>query len=116
MTGKSVTNPEGEGPLCEANPRTKAVPPMDVVVSFLLPLLSSKIDQVFRLKFRMITGLRYTMVLGASFMSEHRSIICFDNKLRFRLTPSTSYVPFAPKEVNEATVGGINVHRGPLDR
>ena len=105
--GKSLVNPTGKGLLSAANPKNSAVPPMEVVGSCLLPLVFAPVDQIFRVKFRVVKGLPYAMVLGAAFMTDHRSIISFDGEEGFRPTPSSSWVPFAPKEVGEAAAGAM---------
>ena len=105
--GKSLTNPTGDGLLRTATPKNSAVPPMEVVDSCLLPLVFTPVDQIFRVKFRVVKGLPYAMVLGAAFMKDNRSIISFDGEEGFRPTPSSSWVPFAPKEVGEAAAGAM---------
>ena len=40
-------------------------------------------------------------------MTDNRSIISFDGQEGFRPTPSSSWVPFAPKEVGEAAAGAM---------
>ena len=47
------------------------------------------------------------MVLGAAFMTNHRSIISFNGEEGFRPAPSSSCVPFAPKDVGEAAAGAM---------
>ena len=105
--GKSLINPTGKGLLTAANPKNSAVPPMEVVSSCLLPLVFAPVDQIFRVKFRVVKGLPYAMVLGAAFMTNNRSIISFDGEKGFRPTLSSSWVPFAPKEVREAAAGAM---------
>ena len=105
--GKSLINPMGKGLLSAANPKNSAISPMEVVGSCLLRLVFAPVDQIFCVKFRVVKGLPYGMVLGAAFMTDHRSIISFDGEEGFRLTPSSSWVPFAPKEVGEAAAGAM---------
>ena len=100
--GKSPVNPTEKDLLSAANPKNSAVPPMEVVGSCLLPLVFAPVDQIFRVKNRVVKGLPYAMVLGAAFMTDHQSIISFDGEEGFRPTPFSSWVPFAPKEVGEA--------------
>ena len=59
--GKSLINPTGKGLLSAANPKNSAVPPMEVVGSCLLPLVFAPIDQIFRMKFRVVKGLPYAI-------------------------------------------------------
>ena len=80
---------------------------MEGVGSCLLPLVFAQVDQIFRVKFRVVKGLPYAMVLGAAFMTDNRSIISFDCEECFRPTPSSSWVPFAPKEVGETEAGAM---------
>ena len=88
--GKSLIHPTGKGLLSASNPKYSAVPPIEVVGSCLLPLGFAPVDQIFRVKLRVVKGLPYAMVLGAAFMTDHRSIISFDGKEDFRPTPSSS--------------------------
>ena len=60
--GKSLVKPTGKGLLSAANPKNSAVPPMEVVGSCLLPLVFAPVDQIFRVKFRVVKGLPYAMV------------------------------------------------------
>ena len=80
---------------------------MEVVGSCLLPLVFAPVDQIFHVKFRVVKGLPYATVLGAAFMKDNRSIISVDGEEGFRPTPSSSWVPFAPKEVGEAAAGAM---------
>ena len=105
--GKSLINPTGKGLLSAANPKNSAVPPMELVGSCLLPLVFAPVNQIFRVKFRLVRGLPYAMVLGAAFMTDSRSIISFDAEEGFRSTPSSSWIPFAPREVGEAEAGAM---------
>ena len=59
------------------------------------------------MKFRVVKGLSYAMVLGAAFMTDHRSIISFEGEEDFRPTRSSPWVPFAPEEVGEAVAGAM---------
>ena len=104
---KSLTNPTGDGLLRAANQKNSAVPPMEVVGSCLLPLVLAPVDQLFRVKFRVVKGLPFEMVLGAAFMTDNQSIISFDGEEGFRPTPSSAWVPFTPKEVGEAAAGAM---------
>ena len=94
--GTSLINPTGKGLLSAANQKNSAVPPMEMVGSCLLPLVFAPVDKIFRVKFRLGKGLPYSMVLGAAFIKDNRSIIRFDGEEGFRPTPSSSWVPFAP--------------------
>ena len=105
--GKLLVNPTGKGLLSAANPKNIAVPPMEVVGSCLLPLVFAPVNQIFRVKFRVVKGVPYAMVLGAALMTDHRSIISFDGEEGSRPTPSSSWVPFDPKEVGESAAGVI---------
>ena len=105
--GKSPINPTGDGLLHAANPANSAVPPMEVVGSRLLPLVFAPVDQIFRVKFRVMKGLPDAIILGAAFMKDNRSIISFDGEEDFRPTPSSSWVPFAPKKVGQAAAGAM---------
>ena len=78
-----------------------------VVGSCLLTLVFAPVDQIFRVKFSVVKGLPYAMMLGAAFMKDNRSIISFDSEEGFRPTPSSSWVLFAPKEVREAAAGAM---------
>ena len=80
---------------------------MELVGSCLLPLIFVPVDQIFRVKFRVVKGLLYAMVLGAAFMKDNRSILSFDGEKGFRPTPSSAWVPSAPKEVGEATAAAM---------
>ena len=80
---------------------------MEVVGSCLLPLVFAPVDQIFPVKFRVVKRRLYAMVLGAAFMTDNRSIISFDGEEGFRPTPSSSWVPFDPKEVGEAAEGAL---------
>ena len=99
---KSLINPSGKGLLRAANANNSAVPPMEVIARACYHWVFSPVDQIFRVKFRVVKGLPYAMVLGAAFMTDNRSIIGFDGEEGSRPTPSSSWVPFAPKEVGEA--------------
>ena len=101
--GKSLINPTGKGSLSAANPKNSAVCPMEMVGSCLLPLVFSPVDKIFRVKFKVVKELRYAIVLAVAFMTDSRGIISFDGKEGFWPTPFSSWVPFAPKEVGEAT-------------
>ena len=105
--GKSLINPTGKGLLSAANPKISAVPPMEVVDSCLLPLVFVPVGQIFRVKFRVVRGPPCAMVLGAAFMKDNRSILSFDGEEGFRPTPSSAWIPFAPKEVEEAAAGAM---------
>ena len=105
--GKPLINPTGKGLLSAANPKNSAAPPMELVGSCLLPLIFAPVDQIFCVKFRGVKGLPYAMVLGAAFMTDNRRIISFDGEEGFRPTPSSLWVPFAPKEVGEAAAGAM---------
>ena len=96
--GKSLVNRTGKGLLSAANPKNSAVPPMEVVGSCLLPLVFAPVDQIFRVKFRVVKGLPYAMVLGAAFMTDHRSIISFDGEEGFRPTPCLLYTSPSPRD------------------
>ena len=80
---------------------------MEVVGSCLLPLVFAPVDQIFRVKFKVVKGLPYAMVLVVAIMTDHRSIISFDGEEDFRPTPSSSWVPSAPKEIGEAATGAM---------
>ena len=81
---------------------------MEVVGSCLLPLVFAPVGQIFRVKFRVVKGLTYAMILGAAFMTDYRRIISFDGEKGFLQTPSSSWVPFAPRKVGEAAAGAMN--------
>ena len=78
--GKSLINPTGTGPLSAANPQNSGVAPMQVVGSCLLPQVFAPVDQIFRVKFSVLKGLPYAIVLGAAFMKDNRSIVSFDGE------------------------------------
>lgn len=81
---------------------------MEVAGSCMLPLVFAPVDQIFRVKFRVVGGLPYAMVLGVACIIEHQVIISFDGDGGFRTAPSSSWVPFTPKEVNEAAAGEMD--------
>ena len=105
--GEGADKSNVKGPTQAANPKNRAVPLMEAVGACLRPLVFAPVDQIFHVKFRVVKGLPYAMVLGAALMKDNRSIISFDGEEGFRPTPSSSWVPFAPKEVGEAAAGAM---------
>ena len=59
------------------------------------------------MKFTVVKGLPYALVHGPAIMTDHRSVISFDGEEGFRPTPSSTWVPFAPKEVGKAAAGAM---------
>ena len=73
--GQSIINPAGKGLLQTANPRNGDVFPMEVIGSCVIPMVSSPVDRVVGISFRIVRDLSYAVFPGAASMKEHQSTI-----------------------------------------
>ena len=60
-------------------------------------------DRVFRISFRIVLDLPYTVVLGAAFIKEHQSTISCREKEGLRRTPKSTWVHFSFHTTSSAT-------------
>ena len=74
--------------------RVSGVSPMEVIGSCFIPMMFSSVGRIFRVLFRIVRDLPYTVVLGAAFMKERQSTTSFQTKEGFRPTPESAWVPF----------------------
>lgn len=82
---------------------------MSIVGTTLLSIVVPPVDQVFRIRFRVVHALPFGAILGTEFVYRHRSIITFEDGGSFKPTLDTQAVslllPHAPPNTRLRTPG-----------
>ena len=89
---KSIIAPVGRVYLRAANPQTSNTPPMKVIGTCILPLVFKRVDRVFQVTARVVTGLPYAIVIGTAFLWEYHSVLSFNEAEGFKPTPGLPWV------------------------
>ena len=92
--GQFALSSKGKGWLRAANPPDSAVPPMKVVGSCEIPLVFAPEDKARNVSVRVVEGLPYGFMFGASFLRKHGSVMNFAEGGGFKPAPESPWVPF----------------------
>ena len=86
--------PEGSGSLQAANPVGSKVPGMEIVATTVLPVVLPPEDRARDIAVRVVRGLPYAFILGASFFRTNSSVISLGEGKGFQASPGSPWVPF----------------------
>lgn len=92
--GARELSKKGAGTLQAASPADSKVRGMEIVGSTVLPMVFAPEDKVGNVPVRVVRGLPYGFILGASFFSANKSVISFERNAGFRSSPGALWVPF----------------------
>ena len=97
VAGRRKLSRRGGGSLRAANPAGSKVPGMEIIGSTVLPVVLPPEDKARDIAVRVVKGLPYAFILGASYFRANNSVISLGEGKGFQPSPGAPWVPFQPR-------------------